>query len=95
MKRTFGFDPLECIRCHAKMRPVALITNQHVAERILQHLSLPLRPEQLDEHLVGYDITQEPIPGWVLGMDPDPEQTDVRERGPPDDSEGVDPAAPD
>jgi hypothetical protein len=48
MKRTFGFDPLECLRCHAKMRPVALITKQHVVERILSHLRLPLRPEQLD-----------------------------------------------
>jgi hypothetical protein len=94
MKRTFGFDPLECARCHAKMRHVALITKQHIVDRILSHLQLPLRPEQLGEHVVGYDVTDEPMPGWVLGMDPDPEEPDASERGPPTDCEGVDPQAP-
>ena len=94
MKRTFGFDPLECTRCHSKMRPVALSTTQHVVDRILSHLRLPLRPEQLDEHVVGYDVTDEPVPGWVRGMDPDPAGPDACERGPPDDCEGLDPPAP-
>ena len=93
-QRTFGFDPLECPRCHAKMRPVALITKQHVVDRILSHLRLPLRPEQLDEHVAGYDVTDEPMPGWVLGIDPDPEEPDACERGPPTECEGVDPPSP-
>ncbi|MBI5536842.1 MAG: hypothetical protein HY898_29240 [Deltaproteobacteria bacterium] len=76
------------------MRHVALITKQHIVDRILSHLQLPLRPEQHGEHVVGYDVTDEPMPGWVLGTDHDPEEPDARERGAPADSDGIDPPAP-
>jgi hypothetical protein len=93
MKRTFGVDPLECARCHAKMRHVALITKQHIVDRILSHLRLPLRPEQLGEHVVGYGVTDEPMPGWMLGLNPGPEEPVAAERGPLADCEGIDPLA--
>jgi len=41
MRRTFGFDVLECPRCGARMRLVATIEQRAVIERILRHLRLP------------------------------------------------------
>ena len=41
MRRTFGFDVLECPRCGARMRLVATIEQGAVIERILRHLGLP------------------------------------------------------
>jgi hypothetical protein len=62
------------------MRPVAVITRREVVDRILAHVRLPLTPEPLSEGWsVGFDVTGEPVPRWVVGTDPEP-----HERGPPD-----------
>jgi hypothetical protein len=41
MRRTFGFDVLECPRCGNRMHLVATIEQRAVIERILRHLGLP------------------------------------------------------
>jgi Putative transposase len=41
MRRTFGFDVLECPRCGGRLRLVALIEQAAVMARILRHLGLP------------------------------------------------------
>jgi len=43
LKRTFAIDVLTCSRCLGRMRLVALIENEQVARRILDHLGLPSR----------------------------------------------------
>jgi len=58
----------------------------------LQHLSLPLRREKLgDADAVAYELTGEPIPDWVVGLDPQPEPD---ARAPPDDWDPIDAPAP-
>jgi hypothetical protein len=48
-----------------------------VVNRILAHLRLPLTPELLsDGSSVGFDVTGEPVPSWVVGTDPEPEAPD-------------------
>jgi hypothetical protein len=42
MKRTFGFDVLDCPRCGGRLRLVALIEEAAVIGRILRHLGLPV-----------------------------------------------------
>jgi hypothetical protein len=42
MKRTFGFDVLECPRCGGRLRLIALIEEAAVIGRILRHLGRPL-----------------------------------------------------
>jgi hypothetical protein len=41
MRRTFGFDVLECPRCGGRLRLVATIEQRQVIGRILAHLGLP------------------------------------------------------
>ena len=41
MRRSFGFDVLECPRCRGRFRLVAVIEDRTVARRILTHLGLP------------------------------------------------------
>ena len=41
MRRTFGFDVLECPRCGGRLRLVALIEQAEVTQRILRHLNVP------------------------------------------------------
>jgi hypothetical protein len=41
MKRTFGFDVLDCPRCGGRLRLIALIEEAAVIGRILAHLGLP------------------------------------------------------
>ena len=41
MKRTFGFDVLDCPRCGGRLRLIALIEEAAAIGRILRHLSLP------------------------------------------------------
>ncbi len=40
----------------------------------------------------AYDVTDEPIPDWVVGTDPEPQGY---ERGPPLAYDGIDPPCPD
>ena len=58
MQRTFGFDVLQCPRCGARLRLVAVIDAGAVARRILRHLGLPTdvppaRPARAPPVIVG------------------------------------------
>jgi hypothetical protein len=41
MKRTFGFDVLDCPRCGGRLRLIALVEEAAVIGRILGHLGVP------------------------------------------------------
>jgi hypothetical protein len=41
MKRAYAIDVLRCPRCQGPMRLVAVIQDERVARRILEHLGLP------------------------------------------------------
>ena len=76
------------------MEPPAVIRRHDVIERILRHLALPFAPAELTHpDTVAIDVTGESMPGWVIGVDPNPPE--AIERAPPSDWDGVDPAAPD
>jgi hypothetical protein len=44
LKRTFGIDVEQCVRCGGRMRLVALVTAAKSIARILQHLGEPTEP---------------------------------------------------
>ena len=93
MKRTLGINPLLCPVCQATMTLLAVITKQDVILRILSHLNVPRYALTADEPSVAYyDMTAEPVPSWVLGVDPDPE---ADARAPPVSYDGIDPPSPD
>jgi hypothetical protein len=72
---------------------VAVIGRKEIIDRILQHLSLPLRPDQLgDSDAIALGVTGQPTAGWALGLDPEP--PDAEARGPPSDHDAVDAPAP-
>jgi len=76
------------------LQQVAVIRRQDVIDRILRHLALPPVPaEPTHPDTVGIDVTGEPLPDWVVGVDPEP--PDPVERAPPRDWDCVDPPAPD
>jgi len=82
MKHSMGIDVLECPKCSATMKPIAVIKEPEVIEKILVHLRMPLRPELLDDGAtVVYDVTGEP----VLDARWRPAEDDgwASERGPP------------
>jgi hypothetical protein len=93
LAKTFGVDALACPRCKkGRLRPVAVMTKHEIVARILSHLHLPLTPEQLsDQCTIVYDVTDQPMPGWALGSDPEQPEPEADERGPPEESEGIDP----
>jgi hypothetical protein len=66
--------------------------NCHMHAAHLEHL--PVSPELLaDQCTVVYDVTDQPMPGWVVGADPEPPEEDAQ--GPPDEGfEGIDPPCP-
>ena len=41
IRRSFGFDVLECPRCGGRLQLIAVIEDPAVIERILRHLGLP------------------------------------------------------
>ena len=93
MRRTLGVDPAECDRCRARLEPVAIITREAVIQRILAHLSLPVSAAAIGPGTtMAWDVTGEPMPDWVVGMDPEPPLAD--ERSPPAAWDGVDPPGP-
>ena len=96
LRRVFGVDALACPRCKTgRLRPIALITKAEIVSRILSHLRLPLTPEQLsDGCTIVYDVTEQPMPGWALGSEPEQPEPKADERGPPRDWDGVDPPSP-
>ena len=91
MRRTFGINVLCCPVCQATMVLLALITKQDVIAKILTHVKVPREPVHGDDTpALQHDVTGEPVPDWVVGVDPEPV-----ERGPPVDYDAVDPPAPD
>jgi hypothetical protein len=61
MRRTFGFDVLQCPRCGGRLRLLAMIDAGAVARRILSHLGLPTevprpRPARAPPVIVGTRI---------------------------------------
>jgi len=90
MRRTLGINVLQCPVCQATMLLLAVITKREVIDRILTHVKVPREPVEGDEPAALYfDVTGEPVPSWVIGVDPEPD-----ERGPPDYDELIDPPAP-
>ena len=92
IRHCFDADVLTCPNpdCNGRLEPIAIITRQQTVDRILSHLSLPLRPEPLGPaDTVAYDITGEPMLDWVQGVDPE-----LDARAPPNEWDGVDPPAP-
>ena len=90
MRRTLGINVLKCPVCQMTMVLLAVITRREVIDRILTHVKVPREPVEGDESAaLYYDVTGEPVPSWVIGVDPDPD-----ERGPPDYDELIDPPAP-
>ena len=91
LRHCFDVDVLMCPNpdCQGRLEPIAIITRQETIDRILSHLSLPLRAERLGPaDTVAYDITGEPMLDGVVGVDP------MEARGPPSEWDGVDPPAP-
>ena len=71
--RTFHEDVLACPRCHARLEPIPVIRRHEVIDRILRHLALPPVPAVLTHpETVAFDVTGEPMPDWVVGVEPDP-----------------------
>ena len=62
MKHGVGIDVLSCPRCTSRLKPIGLITEPEGFEKLLVHLILPLRPEQLHDGItIVYDVTGEPV----------------------------------
>ena len=77
------------LKCHDRMVPIALIQEPELIEKILTHLQLPLRPEELRDGTVVYDVTDEPMledEGWTL-------EASSQSRAPPS-WDGIDPPCP-
>jgi hypothetical protein len=72
----------------------SVLRTHDVIERILRHLALPFGATE-SGHLdaIAYDVTGEPMPGWVTDVDPEP--PDAVERAPPSDWDCEDAAARD
>ncbi len=69
---------------------LAVITRREGIDRILSHVKTPRESVETDgAPALYFDVTGEPVPSWVIGVDPDPD-----ERGPPDYDELIDPPAP-
>lgn len=86
----WGIDVLDCPKCHKRMTPVAVIEQEEVCSKILTHLKLPLRPEEMSDGAVVYDVTDDPIHEW----DGRTQERGRRTRAPPCDWDGIDPPSP-
>jgi hypothetical protein len=95
MRRTLDIDPAHCPQCEGRLEPIAIITRDEVVERILSHLNLPAAPEPIGPGgSLAWDLGDERMDDWVVGMDPEPPDVHETQRGPPCDA-CVDPPAPD
>ena len=99
MRRTFGLLVLMCPRCADLMRPVAVISQKVVIERILGHLQLPTcpvavsAPHSFGLDVMGYELRDAPMADeWVQETDSEA-WGEPTQRGPPDEFDGVDPPA--
>ena len=57
MQRGLNLDVLGCPKCHHRMTVIGQVTEREVAEKILTHLNLPLRPEQEQDRLPLVEVT--------------------------------------
>ena len=92
MKRGMGIDVLSCPRCTSRLKPIGVITEPDVIEKILVHLNLPLRPEQLHDGMtIVYDVTGEPVFDELWSAE---SEEWAEARGPPGAWDGVDAPSP-
>jgi hypothetical protein len=78
--------PIGLVDARRRLRQQAL-SPTHVGLRF--HLRLPVSPELLaDPCPIVYDVTDQPIAGWVVGADPEPPEQEAR-RPPCDRFEGI------
>ena len=90
MKHGMGIDVLSCPRCLSRWKPIGLITELEGFEKILVHVPLPLRPEQLHDGMtIVYDVTGEPVFDEVCGARSEDDEW-ATARGPPGEWDGVD-----
>ena len=73
------------------MQPVGVIEREETIERIMTHLQLPLRPEELEDGTVVHDVTGEPVLSAAVWWD---EEAAGYGRGPPSEWDGGDAPAP-
>jgi hypothetical protein len=94
MGRTLDIDPAHCPRCEGPLEPIAIITREDIVEKTLSHVHLPMAPEPVGPgRSLAWEL-DEPMQDWVVGMDPEPPDVAMTQRGPPCDA-CVDPSAPD
>ncbi|MCU0694195.1 MAG: hypothetical protein MUF54_22610 [Polyangiaceae bacterium] len=75
MRHTLDMDPTNCPSCERRLGPIALITREDIVERIPSHLHLPAAPEPVGPGgSLAWDVGQEPMQDWVIGMDPQPQR---------------------
>jgi hypothetical protein len=70
MKRTMGLEVLDCPRCHARMKLIAVIEDPAVARKILLHLNLPTRPPPRGRPPRLLPLGLEPAADPFDGIDP-------------------------
>ena len=68
MKRSYAIDVLCYPRCQGPMRLIAVIDNELVARRILEHLGLPARAPPSRGR--GFALGQKRLPGLVADSEP-------------------------
>ena len=94
MKHGVGIDVLSCPRCTSRLKPIGLITEPEGFEKILVHVPLPLRPEQLHDGMtIVYDVTGEPVFDEVCSAGSEDDGWGTA-RGPPVAWDGVDAPSP-
>ena len=92
MKHGVGIDVLSCPRCTSRLKPIGLITEPDGFEKLLVHLNLPLRPEQLHDGMtIVYDVAGEPVFDELWSAE---SEEWAEARGPPGAWDGVDAPSP-
>ena len=72
------------------MKPIAVITEAPVVEKILDHVGIPLEPVVLDDGAIVVDVTDLSSSVWDSGP---VDLMELMDRGPPAGWDGVDPPA--
>ena len=72
IRRSFGFDVLECPRCGGRLQLIAVIEDPAVIERILRHLGLPTDIPEAPARAAAPDAVPSRRPRHRWGRRPDP-----------------------
>ena len=76
------------------MKPIGVITEPDGFEKLLVHVPLPLRPEQLHDGIaIVYDVTGEPVFDELWSAESEDDEW-AEARGPPGAWDGVDAPSP-